>query len=633
MVEINSLPPSANSTAVGQSAWRRSEGSTLPSAERPAAFNWLLSSRQLSYVGFAALLIAWIWRLWVNWACWGSLTVDCGRELYVAAMLARGKMLYRDVWYLYHPAAPYLNSLLFRIFGVRVEVFYIAGSLAALGSACFLYLTGIRLSAGLAGWTAACALILEAFARQLFSFPLPYSFASVYGCLVACLFLWLLVSACQSPHTAWILGLGCASAVAMLLKMEYGFACYSILALLLFIRAVSQKSWIRFGKDLAVILPGVAICGAVAAWMISIGGLNFLLQENLASWPSSYFMRHYGKLWLINTGFDFTRDSLSDAAMQTLVFGCWLLALYAIFFWKKRGGRPLMCGIVLLLTVVFLFARMDDLDSYDVIRILFFPPDLVFYVAIAAVVAGYLFLRNPYSTRKLALALLFSFSALLAFRIILRTLPVDYPIYYSGPALFSLLLLLSLAVRRFAATSLGRIRAEAGISAACLFAVGFCVFPLGLPKESREALVTPYGMVRAGPATVHNYAAALAFMREENSRGEVVLSLPEDTSLYFFTGIEAPLRFYAFTPGMVAPGPMEDKIISSLEERSPQYLLWSNRVFPEYQAMIFGRDFDRPIGDYLKAHYHRLGLLPPHEGNAANWQVAVWERNTGGPKP
>ena len=43
--------------------------------------------------------------------------------------------------------------------------------------------------------------------------------------------------------------------------------------------------------------------------------------------------------------------------------------------------------------------------------------------------------------------------------------------------------------------------------------------------------------------------------------------------------------------------------------------------------MIFGRDFDRPMGDYLRAHYHRLGLLPPHDGNAADWQVAVWERN------
>ena len=180
--------------------------------------------------------------------------------------------------------------------------------------------------------------------------------------------------------------------------------------------------------------------------MISIGGLDFLLQENLASWPTTYFMQHYGKFWLTSTGLDFSRDSLSGAAMNTLIFGCWLLALGVILFWKKRGGRPLMVGIVLLLTVVFLLARMGDLGSSDIIRILFFPPDMVFYVAIAVVMAGYLSLRDPGSTRKLAVALVFSFSTLLAFRIILRTLPMNYPIYYSGPALFSFLFLLSLAV-------------------------------------------------------------------------------------------------------------------------------------------------------------------------------------------
>ncbi len=616
-----------------------SEASTFPERVRRIFSNLSMSGRHGTYAGFGALLLIWIWRLWVNWACWGNLSIDSGRELYVAAMLARGKMLYRDVWYLYHPGAPYFNSFLFRIFGVRAEVFYIAGSLAALGSASFLYLTGMRLSARLAGWTAACALILEAFARQLFCFPLPYSFASVYGCFVACLYAWLLVSACQSSNIGWILGLGCSSAVALLLKMEFGVACYSILALLLLIRAISQKSWTRLGKDLATVLPGMAVCGAVGAWMISIGGLDFLIQENLATWPTSYFMRHYGKLWLTFTGFDFSRHSLSGSVMYSLIFGCWLLALYAIFFWKERGVRSVIYRIVLVLTVVALLAGtgnlagMDDLMSSDIVRILFFPPVMVSYVAIAALVAGYLFLRDPRSARKLALALLFSFSSLLAFRILFKTTPTDYPIYYSAPALFSLLLLLSLAVRHFSLTNRGRISAEAGISAACLFAVGFCVFPIGLQKQFRETLVTPYGIVRAGPATVHNFAAALAFIRDKNSLGESILSVPETTSLYFFAGIEAPLRVYAFTPGIIAPGAASDKVIASLEQHPPRYLLWSNRVFPEYQALVFGKDFDRPLGDYFKAHYSRRGLLPPHDGTFADWQVAIWERNPPGARP
>src|SRR5580704_6830513 len=78
-----------------------------------------------------ALVALWAARMYATWATWGSLTVDCGHEMYVPAVLAEGKMLYRDVYYLYTPGAPYLNSFLFRIFGIHLEVLYWAGSLSA----------------------------------------------------------------------------------------------------------------------------------------------------------------------------------------------------------------------------------------------------------------------------------------------------------------------------------------------------------------------------------------------------------------------------------------------------------------------------------------------------------------------
>src|SRR2546426_6495584 len=44
------------------------------------------------------------------------------------------------------------------------------------------------------------------------------------------------------------------------------------------------------------------ICLATVGWMISLGGFAFLTQENLMSWPGSYFMRVYGRRWLAATG-------------------------------------------------------------------------------------------------------------------------------------------------------------------------------------------------------------------------------------------------------------------------------------------------------------------------------------------
>jgi hypothetical protein len=142
----------------------------------------------------------WLAALWFTWADWGNLTKDCGREMYVPRVVAEGKVLYRDIWYPYGPAGPYFNALLFRIFGVHLAVLYIAGSLAALGSSIFLYLSGIEFSFPLAGWCAGAVVIVQPFVPTRFSFPVPYSFAAVYGCLVGCVFVWLLIRECRSPN-------------------------------------------------------------------------------------------------------------------------------------------------------------------------------------------------------------------------------------------------------------------------------------------------------------------------------------------------------------------------------------------------------------------------------------------------
>jgi hypothetical protein len=566
-------------------------------------------------------------NLSANWACWGHLSVDCGRELYVAGLLAEGKTLYRDVWYLYHPAAPYLNSLLFRLFGVRVEVLYLAGTAAACGSAIFLYLTGLRFGLPLAGWTAGCLLLVEAFERSLFSFPLAYSFASVYGCFTACLFLWLLVSACFSSRRAWIVGLGLTAAAAMLCKLEFGAACYAALAALVVFRAANERSWRCLFKDVAAVLPGVAICTVVGAWMVSLGGLEFLLQENLATWPTSYFMRTYGKFWLASTGMEVTLPAFQQAFSRGVVFACWLLTLFLLFWWRRKGTYAWAAKLVMVGTLLLLTVGDARLSTDQILGQFWFPQDMVLYAALAFPVAFYIARRDPISARKRALAFLLLFVPLLAFRILLHATPSSYPIYYNGPAILALLTVAFFGIERLSKTSAGTIRAQSIASAACLLTVGFHAWSVGVPKAYRGTLKTDRGLMRPEKAQAENYAAAIQFMREKKAAGQSVLSVPEDTSLYFFSGVEAPTRVFAFTPGVVAPGPMLDRLLAQLDTNPPQYLLWSNRIYPEYNAPVFGKDFDVRLGAYLRQHYHRLGFLPPHSGSYGDWQVAVWERN------
>jgi hypothetical protein len=144
----------------------------------------------------------------------------------------------------------------------------------------------------------------------------------------------------------------------------------------------------------------------------------------------------------------------------------------------------------------------------------------------------------------------------------------------------------------------------------------------------REPLVTERGTVLAFSQTTEQYRAAIELMKKESAAGRMVLSVPEDTSLYFLSNTQAPARLYFFAPGMLVPGKMTEEMIREIERKPVRYLLWSNRRFSEYGVPQFGVDFDQTFGNYLTSHYRRVGPLVP--GSAVEWHVrfTLWERNT-----
>jgi len=591
--------------------------------KRPAA-RWNLTT----FGGMLALIVIWGACFHATWGAWGNLTVDSGREMYVSAVLAEGKTLYRDVWYNFGPAAPYFNSWLFRVFGVRLEVLYWAGSLCALSSALLLYLSGLRLSFAMAGWTAGAVLLFEAFAPTVFSFPLPYSSAAVYGCVIACLFLWVILEGANSKSWIWVLAGGALAAVALLVKFEFGMACYLTLSLLIFSRAFKNQSGRFFAADLAATLPGLAFCGIVVYWLLSIGGYTFLTQENFQSWPSSYFMHTYGKIWLAKTGFDFGTESLLAAAKRIFSFLAVLQGIQLILT-RPAEWPPRRVVILRGVLAVAVLAYMGFVPPrQDVLAAIFFPQDMVVYIGIAAVAAWWYFWRLPQSPNCAAIALLFTFSLLNAMRILFKMRPVDYPVFYNGIVVLAFLLLMIGLVPRTDRSSRFIGGADWVICLACLSVavLGFRTVTAQIPR--RVWLTTERGSIRVSPQRLEQYQAAIAFMKEKAALGESVLSVPEDASLYFLSGTHCPTRVIVFTPGVVSPGKMVDETIQQIERNHVRYLIWSNRIFPEYGAPRFGIDFDQVLGSYLTSHYQRVRPLSPNPVVLGEWNAYVWERRS-----
>ena len=573
------------------------------------------------------LFVLWGWQVHSTWGAWGNLTIDSGHEMYIPALLAEGKMLYRDVWFNFGPLAPYFNSYLFRLFGIHLNVLYWAGSLAALSAAVFLFITGMQLSVWPIGWTAGAVVLLEGFQPSLFCFPLPYSFSAAYGCVMACLSLYLFIKAITTSGWVWMFAAGCAAATALLLKHEFGAACYLTLGMLIAIRGSQERSAKAILRDIAAILPGIAVCGITILWMVSIRGVEFMTQENIDDWPTSFFMRNYAPRILRQNGFSLTPASLADALIRSLFPATFLLTLYCIFKWKRKDLRSIAMRGILLASLGLCYEFMG-LNPQTSLASVVFPRDMVLYVLIAAAWSWWIFWRRKHSEpRDLIVPLILTFSGLQAFRITLRMLPSDYPIYYNGPVVLCFLLLVLALIRHNVRRTAIVWKVQAAFCLAVLVSVGWFTYQTRSIAKSYVPLTTSRGTILVLPHLKESYERTMAFMKEKAALGESVLSVPEDTSLYFLSETYCPTRVYMFLPGIMAPGKMTAELIQEIESKNVRYVLWSNRLFWEYGAPIFGRDFDQEIGTYLRSHYHLTGQLSRNTGSFADWTESVWERN------
>ena len=574
-----------------------------------------------TYVGLLALVVLWAARMYATWATWGSLTIDGGHEMYVPALLSEGKVLYRDVWWLYTPFSVYLNSYFFRWFGENLNVLYWAGSLSALASGVLLYVAGMRLASWVAGWTAGAIVIIQAFNPFLFCFPLPYSFAAVYGCLAACLFIVFMIRAAYSDHWVWTFGAGGVAAVAMLDKIEFGAACYATLGILIAARSLQQRSWKRLGQDLLAVLPGVAACALVAAWMLSIRGYEFITQENMISWPGTYYMKTYGTMWLANTGFTLDAASFGQAALRTGLIAAVFAEIYFLLR-RTRSERRVILVITLCVAAAACLIGVFWPDAEMYFRWIFLPQDTVLYVAIAAAGAWWYFWKQR-TDSIFALALLFTFSALLAFRILLGLKPSGYPIYYNGPVILAFLLLAPAILAGSARAPRTAFHRQALVCFLCLTAV---VLHVSLIPKDKDLvpLTTSRGTIRVEKLMAERYQLAIDFMKEKAAQDEPVMSIPEDTSLYFLSGTYSPTRVFMFVPGILVPGKMTDELIAGIERAPVRYLIWSSRTFGEMGVPNFGTDFDRTLGDYFRSHYRFVRPLGP--GPMGKWNAGIYER-------
>lgn len=551
-------------------------------------------------VSRGAIVAVAVTLAWYTWARWGDIQIDCGRELYVPVEILRGKLLYRDIFYPYGPLAPYAGALLIGIFGHHLVVLYLFGIAVAIGCAILLLELGTMLESRAVGLTAALALLFMGFAPSIFNYPFPYSYGATIGVLLSLLCAWFTLRNIFDRPGYNLLMAGFAASLALLTKQEFGVACYLMLAFVLVMEAILQRSIGPLLRGIAACAPSVVLWVAILGWFFWTLTPAFMVDANWIGMPGTYSTRTYGGRLYSLVGQRFIPREM--VGLTILAAGC--LMLWLILAKARSGVRNIVFAIVFAIAVAHRFDLLSDrLDgAMTVLTALLVFPIGMFIIGCGFV--GYsIYKLNQSADRQHLAGAAFGILALVpAIRVFAAVKPYGYSIYLAVPLFLVFVVTISRCIK--AATPALSADQQRGLTNYLLAAevallALICVSP---PMQRTATLETSWGAVHLEPEEAAVAQQVLDFMTQQKRQGRQVAVVPEAPMFYAFAGTEAPSRWFTLLPGLLSPA-QEDIYIADLNASGPDYILLTGRKTPEYGADYFGIDYDKKVYRWIESNY------------------------------
>ncbi len=565
-----------------------------------------MSRRDLPWLVLVALSL--VAGLASNWERFGDPIVDCGREMNQPLRLLQGERLYADVQHFYGPLSPYLNAVLYGIFGVHLDVLRAGGAVTTVIIVALVYWLARRL-AGRAGAAAAALAVTWLCAFQPYgNFVLPYSYAAVHGSLLSLAALASGVRFLERRRPGLLVLSGVCAGLALTAKIDMGAAALAgglAAALLggpLLPRPSLRRALVFFVP--AVVLPAIVYAAlAVQVGIRAVVAENYVLPLRLPE-PVVYFMR-----WTF--GFEDPPRALAREALVLVqlaaVAGLVAFAALGLARRGRRGAREaaLRHGpwVLVVSALVALRRSIFELDPMAALPLI-----------VAAVVLAMLpravreWRRRSRLGARTALVLVCAvFSLACMARTVLYVRTNSYGSFMLPPALMMLTYVSTWRVPASLRRP-SRVRWARRLSVVALLAwtAGAGVLATQRAASRRTyRVVTSRGTMLMGPARGQAFVEAIRFLDRETRPGEPVAVLPEGTALLFLTDRRNPLKEEVATPGLLD----EDRALRQLESSRTRLILVTDRPTDEYGAAAFGRDYGRRTMEWIEGRFRVCGVF------------------------
>jgi hypothetical protein len=573
--------------------------------------------------------------------------------------LLRGEMLYSNVRHIYGPLSPYINAVLYRVFGPSLGVLYADGILTAILILALVYWLSRRLMGPAASTAATLSVMWLCAFKQAGNYILPYSYSALHGCALGLATLALLVRFVElrgeeqtaarediegrvtrpfgRGATASLVLAGATAGLATLAKTEMGLAalCAGVIAVVLSGYPSSRRASIHavmFITPAAVLLLGVyGYIGLLVGW-------RTLAEDSLL------FLRHLPPdLVYFNkrvSGFDQPLQSIVQmfgAAARLASLAVTIGAISLLLTRRRKGPAPARVSMADL--------SVSDAGraSYGQIWLLLAASILIFvlipfagsvawetgpYLAMPLLLLGLLGLEfaryrkqvsnGVFNARTIVLLTVLVYALASLARVILRV--------RSGGAYSSYLLPASVVIftyawahpfadlfRQSSTRTLARNITIGLILADALLTAGLLSYRFR--DKNTYLLKTDKGTMITVPDLGQSMDEAIRFIKRETTVDEPVAAMPEGSSLDFFTDRVNPLREEITTPGYLdLEG--EQRAINQLKQSNTKLIMVTNRPTSEFGPKVFGRDYCQVLMQWIETNFEECAIFgPDHDPN------------------
>lgn len=552
-------------------------------------------------------------QLAITWQRWADPVIDTGRELNVPARLAAGERLYDDVRYYYGPLGPYLNALLYRLFGVHTAVL-VAAAVGATGVGLLaLYrLARSRLEPAAAATAVSATIVLAMFLPNGGCLALPYSWDTLYASVCGW---WALSLAVAANDRRRDTAIGLLLALAALAKVDVAVQLgVPIVALMLTGAAADRR---RLSHVLpAAVLPtviGYAVCARGIALETLIGE-GFLAVVAVPD--------EWRRLYALMSGFDRPGTRLVEwlvvAVVAAAIVGG---ASFGQRLLDRRGGLVAASWppIVALLLILTFSAGLGDGGAIGAtVRRL--PPMVRLLPPLALAVAAWLGIARLRGRRENgALFLLASAATLAAGRVFLNA---RHSTPYSAFGLILAVLLAAMLL--FAPPLRSRRRGWTQLAAAMMVAWILC---RGVAGWLAFRAVDEWGPLETGrgrfmvtsPARAAAIDETVRYLIANTAPVDRVATFPEGSIFNFLAERQSPLRQEQLLPGML-DAEAEQRVIQELSAAPPEWVVLGDVDYRLWGRGHFGDDWAQGLGQFLHQNYRLDATLgDPNDPMAIAW--------------